>query len=145
VVGEGHERIGRIASGYEQVDATVVEHAQPPLCLGADDGMVERRERVLDHEPAAHEEGCDETRSAAMGLRLHHEKHERGDGEDRAHAVRDRVGDLLALAVLTDLALLGLLGIEILCHDLTPVRTIRGAHTRMVVFHQSNSSILSSI
>ena len=95
-VGERDERERRVAAGDEQVDAAVVEHAEHALGFLGRDRVVERREEVLDQKADAHEQRRGEPHAAAVADGAHDEQHERGDGEQRPHAVAHRVRDLLA-------------------------------------------------
>ena len=56
-ISEGYEFKGRVASGYEQIDGTVIEDAKDRLGSLGHECVVERREEELKDERDAHEEG----------------------------------------------------------------------------------------
>ena len=101
VVREGDQAERRVRSGDEQVDSAVVHDLEDALGAFVRERMVQRRGEVFEqHGYAEDDRGC-KMRPSAVRHCGHDHDGNGGDGEQRADAVRDRVGDFLAQTVLT--------------------------------------------
>ncbi len=101
MVREGDQAERRVRSGDEQVDGAVVHDLEDAFGAFVRERMVQRRGEVFEqHGYAEDDRGC-EMRPSAVRHCGHDHDGDGGDGEQRADAVRDRVGDFLAQTVLT--------------------------------------------